>query len=220
MDIDIKGVIISNDDANIYDYFGMENASPKLIANKLKEAKGKAVNVNINSGGGDVFAGSEIYTMLKEYKGNVDIKVSGIAASAASVIAMAGDKVSISPTAQIMIHNVSSMAIGDYRDMEHEAEVIKNYNNSIANAYMLKTGKSREELLAMMDKETWLSAEQAKENKFVDEILFENKNNVKFAASITNLLPEKVINQTRELMAKTNKENMQMKLDLLKLKKS
>src|SRR5690606_9335634 len=94
----------------------------------------------INSPGGDVYAGSEIYTAIKGYKGNTVAKIVGIAASVASVIAMGAKKIMIAPTAQIMIHNVSSRAWGDYRAMEHEAEVLKNFNISIANAYKLKTG--------------------------------------------------------------------------------
>ncbi|MBJ8192512.1 Clp protease ClpP, partial [Bacillus cereus] len=104
----------------------------------------------INSPGGDVYAGSEIYTALKEYSGDVTVKIVGVAASAASVAAMGGKNVLIAPTAQIMIHNVSSGTWGDHRDMQHEAEVLQGWNKSIANAYALKSGMSESELLSMM----------------------------------------------------------------------
>ena len=112
------------------------------------------MEVIINSGGGSVFAASEIYTTLKSYMGNVIVKIVGLAASAASVVAMAGTKVLMSPTAQMMIHNVTTYAEGDYRDMEHTAVILKNANDTIANAYRLKSGKTQEELLALMDDET------------------------------------------------------------------
>lgn len=210
--IDVKGVIVSNDDKWIYDYFEIENTSPNDVLNKLPKDN-SPIEVIINSPGGDVFAGSEIYTELKEYPGNITVKIVGIAASAASVVAMAGTKVLISPTAQIMIHNVSSIAQGDYRVMKHEAEMLKNYNKSIANAYMLKTGLSQEELLTLMDKETWLNAQQAKEKGFVDEIMFDSTNRL-VAGPTTSLLPQNVINKMRnmknELINNQQEEDLQI----------
>ena len=103
--IQIKGTIISNDERWIYDWFEWEATAPKDV---ILPETGEPIEVHINSGGGDVYAGSEIYTALRSYQGDVTVKIVGIAASAASVIAMAGDTVEISPTAQIMIHNVSS----------------------------------------------------------------------------------------------------------------
>jgi len=193
--IKIKGVIISNDWKWIYDLFEMESTCPKDIDAQIEAAKGEDLEVEINSGGGDVYAGSEIFTALKAYSGDVVVKILGLAASAASVIAMAGKKVIISPTAQIMIHNVWSRASGDYRDMEHEAGVLKGWNKSIANSYMLKTGMSQEELLRLMNKETWMTAQEALENKFADEIMFDE--GLQLAASFdrSGLLPKEVIDK-------------------------
>lgn len=210
--IDVKGVIIPNEDKWVYEWFEIENTTPNDVLNALP-TDNSPVEVVINSGGGDVFSGSEIYTTLKDYPGSVTVKIVGIAASAASVIAMAGDKVLISPTAQIMIHNVASVAQGDYRVMKHEAEVLKNYNKSIANAYMLKTGLSQEELLNLMDKETWLNAQQAKEKGFVDEIMFDSTNRL-VAGPTTSLLPQNVINKMRnmknELINNQQEEDLQI----------
>ena len=136
--INVKGPIVSSGDSWIYDWLGIESTSPGTVSKAIEEALGDELEVDINSGGGDVFAGSEIYTALKSYKGNVTIRIVGLAGSAASVIAMAGNRVLMSPTAQIMIHNVSSRASGDHRDMAHTAEILKNANETIANAYMLK----------------------------------------------------------------------------------
>lgn len=218
----MKGVIIPNEDKWIYEWFEIENTTPNDVLNALP-TDNSPVEVVINSGGGDVFSGSEIYTALKDYPGTVTVKIVGIAASAASVIAMAGDKVLISPTAQIMIHNVSSVAQGDYRVMKHEAEVLKNYNKSIANAYMLKTGLSQEELLNLMDKETWLNAQQAKEKGFVDEIMFDEGNRLVASVQV-GVLPQNVINKMRnmknELMqkSKTNQDDNEIKLAKARLK--
>lgn len=221
MKINIKGPIISNSDAWIYEYFGIEATSPNAVNKVVEKANGEDLEVEINSGGGSVFAGSEIYTVLKSYKGSVTVKIVGLAASAASVIAMAGKKIMISPTAQIMIHNVSSCAAGDYREMEHTAEILKNTNKTIANAYRLKTGKAQEELLSLMDKETWMTAQKAKELGFVDEIMFEE---LQFAASTSysGLLPTEVINKMRNTVKspaqKKESDSLIAKLKLLKLK--
>lgn len=210
MKIEIKGSIISNDDQWIYDYFDMEATSPKKINDLIAQAKpNEELDVEINSGGGSVFAGSEIYTALKSYKGNTIGRIPSIAASAASVAAMGVKKLSISPTAQIMIHNVSSCAYGDYRDLQHEADVILNMNKSIANAYMLKTKIGQEELLELMDNETWLNAQQAKEKGFVDEIMFDEGNQLVANFSNSQMLPAEVINKVKnELIDKKNKEKL------------
>ncbi|MGG7057604.1 head maturation protease, ClpP-related [Clostridium tertium] len=196
MKISVKGPIIDSDDQWIYDYFEVEATSPSKINDLINQANNEDLEVEINSGGGSVFAGSEIYTALKSYSGKVTTKVVGLAASAASVIAMAGDKIEISPTGQLMIHNASGGFGGDYRDMEKGAEILKNVNATISNAYRLKTGLSNEELLEMMNKETWLTPQQALEKKFVDEIMFTN--DIKLVASINNgMLPQEVINKMK-----------------------
>lgn len=196
--ISVKGPIISSNDQWIYDWFGIEATSPKKVDAEIEKANGEEVEVHINSGGGSVFAGSEIYTALRSYKGDVVVKIVGLAASAASVIAMSGKRVLMSPTAQMMIHNVSAYSEGDYRDMEHTAEILRNANETIANAYMLKSGMNKEELLGMMDKETWLTPHQAVELKLIDEIMFE-ENQVQLVASVGSsmLLPKEVIEKVR-----------------------
>lgn len=197
MKISVKGPIIDSDDQWIYDWFEVEATSPKKVINLINQAKNNEdLEVEINSGGGSVFAGSEIYTALKSYSGKVITKVVGLAASAASVVTMAGDVILISPTGQIMIHNASGGFGGDYRDMEKGAEILKNVNATISNAYRIKTGLSNEELLEMMNKETWLTPQQALEKKFVDEIMFTN--DVKLVASFNNgMLPQEVINKMK-----------------------
>jgi len=201
--VNIKGVIVSNGDLEIYEWFGIDAVSPKAVEEQIAAADGDDLEVDINSGGGDVYAGSEIYSILKEHKGDVTVRILGIAASAASVIAMAGKKVTISPTAQIMIHNTSTIAWGDHRALKHESEVLKNWNKSIANAYILKSGMSEEEALSLMGKETWFTAQQAKEKGLVDEIMFDNHDAPRLAASLgaAQLLPPEVVNRVRNEIA-------------------
>jgi len=227
--IKIKGAIIANSDKEAYEFYGVEATSPNDVTSQLID-ESEDIEVVISSGGGNVFAGSEIYTALKEHKGLVTVKIPSFAASSASIIAMAGDKVLMSPTAQLMIHNVSVKAGGDYRDMEHTAEVLRNANSTIANAYVLKTGLSEAEILAMMDNETWLSPQKAVELGFADEMMFANKqvDDLELVASgyNTDTLPQSLIkqfNMNNLAPLETNQVDFLMqkssaKLKLLKLK--
>ena len=176
MDIEVKGDIIEDDNQWIYDWIGWSYTSARNVLEALKKANGEDVLVKINSPGGSVFAASEIYTALRSYKGNVNIEIHGLAASAASVIAMAGYS-KMSPTGQMMVHKVSTSGVaGDYRVMEHTAEMLRSANMTIANAYIDKTGMTEEEALNLMDNETWLTAERALELGMIDEIMFRNTN--------------------------------------------
>ena len=216
MAIKIKGTIIRNSDKNVYDWFGIESTSPNDVELGLAGANGLDVDVVINSGGGDVYAGSEIFTMLKGYKGTVRVQIVGLAASAASIIAMAGDVISMSPTAELMIHNVWSYAEGDYREFEKEAQILKSHNEAIANAYIIKTGKTKEELLALMDKETYFNAREAKEAGFIDEIMFDSEK--RLAASSTNMLPAEIITKIKNHLNVEKQKNItNARLNLLKL---
>lgn len=216
--VNIKGPIVSDNDAWIYEWLGIKATCPKIVNDAIDKANGEDLEVIINSGGGSVFAASEIYTALKSYMGNVTVKIVGMAASAASVIAMAGKKVMMTPTGQMMIHNVTTYAEGDYRDMEHTADILKTANDTIANAYRLKSGKTQEELLALMDNETWMTAQKAKELGLIDEIMFED---VQLAASTdySGLLPPEVINTVRnKLQGEKALKAAHAKLNFLKLK--
>ena len=133
------------------------------------------ITVWINSPGGDCIAASQIYTMLMDYKGDVTVKIDGVAASAASVVAMAGTKVLIAPTALMMIHNPATMAFGDHADMEKAIDMLSEVKESIINAYELKTRLSRVQLSHMMDDTTWMNAKRAVELGFADGILTDEK---------------------------------------------
>ncbi|GBF73218.1 putative peptidase [Paenibacillus sp. 598K] len=201
--VNIKGVIVGDDEKWIYDWFGIAAVSPQSVYDELAEANGEDVDVIINSGGGSVFAGSEIFAALKQYKGGTIARVVGLAASAASVIAMACDLVAMAPTAQMMIHNAWSRVTGDYRDMEHGAKFLQNTNTSIANAYRLKTGKSEEDLKRMMNAETWMTAQDAVKEGFADEVMFDEQKQLAASAPFSGMLPEEVVNKVRMLLAES-----------------
>lgn len=170
MILKINGDIVGNELKEIYDWFGLESTCPSDVRAALETMpEGDRLQIKINSGGGDVYAGQEIYSMLRE-RTDVDIDVESLAASAASVIAMAGPS-TISPVGMIMIHNVSTIgAVGDKHDMKKEAEILQAYDEALASAYVEKTGRDKDEILKMMDKETWLTAERAVELGFIDHI--------------------------------------------------
>lgn len=147
-----------------------DEVTPALFKSELNSGKGN-ITVWINSPGGDCFAAAQIYNMLRDYDGKVTIKIDGIAASAASVIAMAGDQVLVSPVSMIMIHNPATIAIGDHNDMQKAIDVLSAVKDSIINAYALKTGLSRNKLARLMEDETWMDANKAVELNFADAVI-------------------------------------------------
>ena len=174
-----------------------DDVTPRLFFEELNGKKGD-ITVWINSPGGDCIAASRIYTMLLEHKGKVTIKIDGLAASAASVIAMAGSEVLMSPTSLMMIHNPFTVAIGDSKEMQKAMDMLKEVKESIINAYELKTGLTREEISNLMDGETWFDKNKAIEMGFCDGTLTERRkegltSNMVFSRkAITNSLLTKV----------------------------
>lgn len=154
--------------------FWGDEITPQMFRDELNAGEGD-VTVWINSPGGNVFAAAEIYTMLKDYKGSITVKIDAIAASAASVVAMAGDVVQMSPVAMLMIHDPSTVAMGNTKDMEKAIEVLNEVKESIINAYASKSGLSHARIANLMSNETWMNAKKAVELGFADEVLFEAK---------------------------------------------
>lgn len=147
-----------------------DDVTPKAFKDELNAGTGD-ITVWINSPGGDCFAAASIYNMLMDYKGKITVKIDGLAASAASVIAMSGDRVIVSPVSMIMIHNPMTMAAGDKEDMQKAIEMLESVKDSIINAYVNKTGLSRNKLSKLMDDETWMDANKAVELHFADEVM-------------------------------------------------
>ncbi|WP_347106882.1 head maturation protease, ClpP-related [Lactobacillus paragasseri] len=151
-----------------------DEVTPQVFQDELSQGKGP-IDLWLNSPGGDCVAASRIYTMLMNYPDDVNVKIDGIAASAASVIAMAGTKVSMAPTAMIMIHNPLTIVGGQKEDLDQAAQMLAETKESIINAYELKTNLPREKISAMMDDETWMNVNKAIELGFADDMLGQNK---------------------------------------------
>ena len=147
-----------------------DDITPQLFREELNAGSGD-ITVWINSPGGDCVAAAQIYNMLMDYRGSVTVKIDGIAASAASVIAMAGTKVLVSPVSMLMIHNPATMAMGDAAEMQKAIAMLDEVKESIINAYEIKTGMSRAKLSHLMDAETWMDAHTAVDLGFADEIM-------------------------------------------------
>lgn len=207
MKLNLLGAVVPNDVSDFYDWFGIDNISPRKVSDALTEANGEDLEISINSGGGEVTSASQIYTELKQYSGKVTVNVTGIAASAASVISMAGDTVNVSPTAQLMVHNASFAASGNNKDMAHYADILTKTNESIANAYVAKSGMSKDEALSLMDSETWLTAEDAVKYGLADNILFSDEVEPVMMNSVVSLPSAEAIAKFKQLIAasETNK---------------
>jgi ATP-dependent Clp protease protease subunit len=163
-------VLVLNGEISDETWFGDE-VTPKLFKADLDKCQGD-ISVWINSPGGDVFAAAQIYNMLMDYPHNVTVKIDGLAASAASVIAMAGTEVQMSPVAMMMIHNPMTVAIGDSAEMQKASAMLDEVKESIMNAYEIKTGLTRAKISHLMDAESWFNAKKAVELGFADKILF------------------------------------------------
>jgi len=187
-------------------WFGDE-VTPRMFKDELMAGSGD-ITLWINSPGGDVFAAAQIYNMLMDYPGRVTVKIDGLAASAASVIAMAGSQVEMSPVAMMMIHNPITVAIGDSKEMQKAIDMLAEVKESIVNAYEIKTGLSRNKISRLMDAESWFNAKKAVELGFADSILYtdektENDINVDAMlfsrAAVTNSLLTKLsVKKTKE----------------------
>ena len=193
--INIKGTIISNDQQWIYDYFEIEATSPIKVNKILDSIVGNEdLEIEINSSGGDISAGSEIYTAIRGYsKGNKKANIVGSAFSAGSVIAMACECY-MSPTAMMMIHKVSSGTVGNSDDMDKMSKILKVADQTVANAYISKSGMNMKDALKMMTDKTWLTAQQAKDKGLIDGIMFENTN-VQLNNSFSNMIPQEIIDR-------------------------
>ena len=202
-----------------------DEITPKQFKSELMSGSGD-ITLWINSPGGDVFAASQIYNMLMDYKGNVTVKIDGLAASAASVIAMAGTRVLMSPVSQIMVHNPMTVAIGNAEEMSKAIKMLSEIKESIINAYEIKTNLSRDEISKMMDSETWMNARKAVELGFVDEIMYTEKdqNSGKISNSyifsrmaVTNNLIDKLKNKNQaKNQNEITVESLKKRLYLLK----
>lgn len=214
-EINVKGDIVINEYSEFYKWFDWECTCPQDVKSVLDSTpENEQIDVYINSGGGHVTAGQEIYSMLRQDK-RVRIHIQGMACSAASIVAMAG-KSDMSPVAMLMIHNVSGGAQGDFHEMEKAQRELKAMNEALANAYVEKTGMDRDTLLKMMDRETWLTANQCLEHGFIDEIDKPAQTNMYVNTYESGLrMTDEMLNKAKAEMKKA-KENETLAQEIIK----
>ncbi|HER3286025.1 TPA: Clp protease ClpP [Streptococcus pyogenes] len=210
--INLKGPLISNNSQEVYDYYGMEAVSAKSIVEQFPKDNSDIV-LEVNSNGGLVTVGSEIYTALRNYKGKVTAEITGMAASAASVAVMGADKVVMSPTAQMMVHKaLFNWVSGNSDDLDKASNALKSSDKAIVNAYVAKTGLSEDEIMDLMRNETFMSAQDAVEKGFADEVM-----SFEAVASIDNqMLPQAVIDDYYANRSKRKQEIGNMLLEIEK----
>lgn len=203
--ISVRGDIVDDETAWLYEWFGIECVSPKMIRDVLNDNHSEQITLEINSGGGDVIAASEIYTMLRAYSGDTVAEIYGLAASAASVIAMGCETVNISPTAHIMIHNASVVASGNKEDHQQISELLVGIDESIINAYEHKTGLIRAQIADLMKQEKWFNAQEAVDYGFSDKVMFE------FTPVVTNstssIISKDAVSKLKDLIVKAEPNN-------------
>ncbi|HER0021404.1 head maturation protease, ClpP-related [Streptococcus pyogenes] len=204
----LNGPVVSEGDKWYYDWWEKPCITAKQVHDFLDSAGGEDIQVRLNSGGGEVFVGSEIYSALKDYPGNVEVVITGLAASIASIIMLAGDVIKASPMAQIMIHNASWGSYGDYRQLKHDSEVVENASISLAGMYAQKTGKQETEIRELLDAETWFTANSAKEIGLIDDILY---NEMPSLVAGIDMVPKDKIEEFKNMVAhekaQTNQQN-------------
>lgn len=169
----LAGVVVTEDDRLWYDWSGQDCISAKGVSQILEDAGGDDITLNLNSEGGSVFAGNEIYSMLKQYTGKVVVNINGLSASIASVLMLGADEINMSPSASIMIHKASGGAMGTTDDMQKAINALNSIEKTIISLYHKRTGLSKDKLAKMMFEETWFTAEEALELGFVDNIVDE-----------------------------------------------
>ncbi len=228
--VKVTGPIVPNHSKWIYDWLGIEATAPQDLEKAFAKAGGKEVTIWINSGGGDVGAGNEMAYIISKYRGSTIVEIAGYCCSAATLVSCAADRARMMPSALYMIHNVSSRAEGDHQLFSHEATVLKTASEAIAEAYHRKTGKSMAELTALMNRETWLTARQAKEEGFIDEII-EVEKPTALVNGIEPMLSEETIEKIRNQIKLTGtpkdgekeaflnaKKAAEIELELLRMK--
>ena len=218
--LDLKGDVVDDELAQMYDAFDVNCIHPQEVTDFLQSANNQPVTINLNSYGGDVFAADDIYSQLQAYTGDVTVVIGGIAASAGSIVAMGSDKLLMSAPSILMIHRCAGDTNGNVNDLQKSIKVQQTIDKSIATAYSQKTGKTIDECLDLMNKETWLTADMALDMKLIDGITQPAKKAVAISNSLASLPnPKKVAKFVNMLNRKANKQHKNIvnaKLAILK----
>lgn len=194
--LNLNGSVVSDEDKWFYDFLEIPSISPSDLTQALESDE--EIILNVNSPGGAVSAGQEIYTKLLQAPQNIVVNVVGQACSAASLFIMAADQINISPVGQIMIHNVSTTQSGNKNDMSKMVDVLRLFDSSLANAYVKRTGMTKEEVLDLMNKETWLDADKALELGFADGVI--GSDDVELVASTVPVFSHSKIEKLKNLL--------------------
>ena len=229
--IPVKGIVTPNDMAEVYSWFGYDVVTPNDLSEALNNANGEDIILEINSPGGYVDAGSEMYTALKKYSGNITAQIVGQACSAASWIALAADRVEMSPTAQLMIHRASTGVDGNVDDVASALQSLNSLDSAFVDLYSKRSGMDKQDVYRMMCKTTWMNAKEAVNNGFADAIMFEENSapavinaygipvlSNQMITKLKNLLHDKSTENVAKPLPKENKENdsqLQKKLAIL-----
>lgn len=185
-EIEIRGEIVDDDDVWLYEWLGISATAPNAFRNELKQYAGMPITIWIDSYGGNVAAASGIYNAIKKHEGRVTVKIDGKAMSAATIIAMAGDEILMSPLSIMMIHNPLTEVYGYASELRKVADILDEIKEAMMNGYEIKTGRSRDEISAMLDSETYMSAKQAIKEGFADGIYGDDNGKLDVAAIAFN----------------------------------
>lgn len=216
--INLKGDVVSDSVGKLFDWFDLDSIYPKKVRDIFDNLNDEDVEVIMTTNGGSVFAGQEIYDIVKSHKGKTTLKVSGLVASIGTLISCAFDEVLISPVGTFMIHNPRVGEVsGEKKDMEKATQLLSTIENTLINAYSKKTGMRAEELADLMDKETFMNASEAVERGFVDGVIEESENNLMLVASHDSLVNSSFIEKLEKLKNEKEKEDAATRLRFLKL---
>lgn len=217
--IQIKGDVVSNSTGKLFDWFDLDSIYPAKVQNALDNLNGEDVEVTMTTNGGSVFAGQEIYDIIKNYSGKTTLKISGLVASIGTLITCAFDEVLISPVATFMIHNPTLAEVsGEKKDMEQAAQLLSTVENTILEAYVAKTGLDKEGLSGLMANQTFMTAQEVIDYGFADGLAKEEESDMQLVAGFESLATTSFIKKLSNLKDKEERGLAEARLRFLSLK--
>lgn len=217
--IQIKGDVVSNTTGKLFDWFDLDSIYPAKVQQALENLNGEDVEVTMTTNGGSVFAGQEIYDIIKNYSGKTTLKISGLVASIGTLITCAFDEVLISPVATFMIHNPTLAEVsGEKKDMEQAAQLLSTVENTILEAYVAKTGLDKEGLSELMANQTFMTAQEVVDYGFADGLAKEEESDMKLVAGFESLATTSFIKKLSNLKDKEERGLAEARLRFLSLK--
>ncbi|MGO2084224.1 MAG: head maturation protease, ClpP-related [Vagococcus sp.] len=217
--IQLKGDVVSDNVGKLFDWADLDAIYPGNVKRALEDAGNEDVEITLTTNGGSVFAGQEIYDIIKSYEGKTTVKLSGLVASIGTLISCAFDEVLISPVGTFMIHNPTLADVsGEKKDMEKAAQLLTTVENSLLDAYVAKTGLDKEGLADLMAKETFMTAQDAIDYGFADGMIEEAENELLLVAGFESLANSSFIEKLKNMKDKEERELAEAKLRFLRFK--